>query len=489
MDIIKRNSMQCPDGSLRYGDDLRRMKIADLFESAYGVVPEIQMLASAGSDRIYYRLHGEGVMPLVATFNDNVEENSSFIRLSKSFERLGLPVPSVKDVGENGEVYLQEDLGDISLLQCLSGDKRLEYSENALRKLVDIQVVDEAEWIDVVMNGAFSVRQIMWDLNYFKYEFLKPCGFIFNEDRLEDDFVALSTCLMSVPQQLWGFMYRDFQSRNIMIKDGSPFFIDFQGGRKGPLLYDAVSFLWQAKAGFTDKEREHLLGIYAAELSRVRGIRENDILSMVDMFALFRTLQVLGAYGFRGLIEKRAHFIESIPGAIENLKNLMEKGELDGYPEMKKIALQIVSSRFASVDKSDGLVVKVFSFSYKKGYPEDLSGNGGGFMFDCRGMHNPGRYDEYKLLTGLDAPVICFLEERGEVQKFVANTLELVSPSVERYMLRGFRSLQIGFGCTGGRHRSVYCAQKLAERLAEIFPDAKIELCHREQGIWRRFNF
>lgn len=489
MDIIKRNSMSCPPGSPRSGGDLRRMKVADLYESVYGVVPEIEMLAGAGSDRIYYRLRGEGVMPLVATFGDNVVENSSFIGLSKSFERLGLPVPSVKAVGENGDVYLQEDLGDLSLLQSLSGDKRLEYSEKALRELVRLQVVDEAEWADVVMNGAFSVRQIMWDFNYFKYEFLKPGGFIFDEDRLEDDFVAFSKRLMSVPQKLWGFMYRDFQSRNIMIKDGSPFFIDFQGGRKGPLLYDAVSFLWQAKAGFTEKERQHLLGIYASELSAVRGIPENDILSMVGMFALFRTLQVLGAYGLRGLIEKRAHFIESIPGAIGNLNDLMEQGELDSYPEMKRIALQIASSRFASIERGDGLVVKVFSFSYKKGYPEDLSGNGGGFMFDCRGMHNPGRYDEYKPLTGLDAPVIDFLEERGEVQKFVANALELVSPSVERYLQRGFSSLQIGFGCTGGRHRSVYCAQKVAERLAETFPDARIELCHREQGIAKRYNY
>ena len=331
----------------------------------------------------------------------------------------------------------------------------------------------------------------MWDLNYFKYEFLKPAGVDFNEDLLEDDFETFATSLVETDPRLWGFMMRDCQSRNVMLSP-DPVFIDYQGGRFGPCIYDAVSFVMQARARFSAEMRQELLRVYAKAFSEARRIPSDVVLEAVCRFSLFRTLQVLGAYGFRGLVQKRAHFIESIPAALENLAALSAGGALDAYPGLSAAACSLLSeSRFspALMREDDGrLHVKVFSFSYKRGYPEDLTGNGGGFMFDCRGMHNPGRYDRYKPLTGRDPEVAEFLKERGEADLFAARAFEMVSPSVERYIKRGFSSLQIGFGCTGGRHRSVYCAERMARNIAESFPEVVVELIHREQNIKEMFN-
>lgn len=454
-----------------------------LYQELEGVTPAVEKLPGAGSNRRYLRLKGENAVTVIATCGNDVKENRAFVDLARCFRENGCNVPDIYAVNKEGTVYLQEDLGDCALLGMLSGDHRMSLSAKSLRALVAIQTVPEHLWRGAVAFGDFSRRLVMWDLNYFKYEFLKPADIAFDEEMLEDDFERFSERLCIIPEGLGGFMYRDFQSRNIMIKEGEPYMIDFQGGRYGPLVYDVVSFLWQAKAGFSDEERRKLLEIYTEELNSRRGVPSDRLLGEVDRFALFRTLQVLGAYGFRGLVEKKAHFIESIPGALRNLRQLLEKGVVDEYPELKRVVMQCVGSRFAACDSTDGLTVKVFSFSYKKGYPEDLTGNGGGFMFDCRGMHNPGRYEQYKPLTGLDKDVRDFLEERGEVQDFVAKCISLVSPTVARYESRGFRSLQVGFGCTGGRHRSVYCAQAFAEELSRRFPGVKVSLRHREQDI------
>ncbi len=458
-----------------------------LYRDLTGVTPSVEMLAGAGSDRRYLRLKSPGQESVIATFGRDVKENRAFVELSAVFRAHWCKVPEVYVMNKEGTVYLQEDLGSRDLLSLLATDRRMSLSAEALKSLVRLQTVPEDKWRKSVAFGDFSRRLVMWDLNYFKYEFLKPAAIVFDEELLENDFERLAAALCEIPEGLGGFMYRDFQSRNIIIKDDTPYMIDFQGGRYGPLVYDAVSFLWQAKAGFTDGERAQLLNVYAQGVESYRGVEVETVLSQVDRFALFRTLQVLGAYGFRGLVEKKAHFIESIPGALANLSQLLEKGVLDGYPELESVAHQCVESRFAKTDSSEGLTVKVFSFSYKKGYPEDITGNGGGFMFDCRGMHNPGRYDRYKPLTGLDKEVRDFLEEQGEVQKFVEKSLDLVRPSVVRYAARGFKSLQVGFGCTGGRHRSVYCAQAFAEELSKQFPDIRIRLEHREQDIVENF--
>lgn len=454
-----------------------------LYISTFGSYPEIMELPGAGSDRRYFRLFGEDGFSCIATYGEDAIENKTFCELANVFRSKGANVPQVYVKSPDSGIYLQEDLGDVQLASLLSTLERIPMSKKALEALAKIQLTDEEEWIDKVFSKPFSRRLVMWDLNYFKYEFLKPLAVIFDEERLEDDFEKMATRLCDISPSLQGFMYRDFQSRNVMIKEGKPYLIDFQGGRKGPLIYDAISFLWQAKAGFNEEERGSLLNYYAQLIALHRDVTVEQVLSMVENFALFRTLQVLGAYGFRGLVERKSHFIESIPKALENLHRLLEKGAVDLYPELKKVVNQCVESRFAKVPVSDGLAVKVFSFSYKKGYPEDLSGNGGGFMFDCRGMHNPGRYECYKRLTGLDPEVRQFLEERGEVQKFISSALDLVNPTVERYLQRGFNSLQVGFGCTGGRHRSVYCADVFAKEIASRFPEARVEVVHREQGF------
>lgn len=464
--------------------------LKSLYRSVFGDEPELTPLPPSGSDRRYVRMDGGDHTSVVGTIGCDVAENSSFVQLAEVFKENGIHVPGIYAVSEDGKCYLQEDLGDVNLLSLLATPTGMRLAEESLRELASLQTIDEGKWSARVFARPFSRRMVMWDLNYFKYEFLKPSGIVFDEDLLEDDFERFAERLTAIDERLMGFMFRDFQSRNVLVKDCTPYFIDFQGGRKGPLLYDAVSFLWQAKAGFTAEERKQLLDVYAGELSARREVGKEEILAWVTPVAMFRTMQVLGAYGFRGIVEKKAHFIESIPLAIANLAELIGEGGFDAYPELKRAGMQILDSRFARRhdNRDDGLTVKVFSFSYKKGYPEDLSGNGGGFMFDCRGMHNPGRYDEYKALTGLDGPVIEFLEEKGEVQQFVAKAVDIVSPVIERYSARGFSGLQIGFGCTGGRHRSVYCAQRVAELLAAKYPDVSVELLHREQGISRIYN-
>lgn len=455
----------------------------ELFFRRYGVAPSCERLPGAGSDRVYLRLSAPGVESVVGVAGPDRRENATFISLARAFRARGHNMPEIYAVSADGYSYLLEDLGDVSLLSLLDGPERMRLAGKALESLATLQTEPEELWGPLVSSRPFSRRQIMWDLNYFKYEMLKPCGIIFDEDALEDDFQDLAASLADVPEELQGFMYRDFQSRNIMVSGGRLWLIDFQGGRKGPMVYDAVSFLWQAKARFTPEERMTLFGRYAAAISSIRRVGADRVVRELPLFSLFRTLQVLGAYGFRGLVERKAHFIESIPAALDNLASLLEEGAADRWPELRLACRRLVSSRLASEPPSGRLVVSVFSFSYKRGYPEDLSGNGGGFMFDCRGMHNPGRYERFRNLTGLDSPVVDFLEERGEAKEFVDAAVGIVAPSVATYLRRGFSSLQVGFGCTGGQHRSVYCAESFGRRLKGLFPEAEVHVVHREQSI------
>lgn len=459
-------------------------KSLELYQSYTGAEPKsIERLAGAGSDRVYWRLGAPNTETLICAYGPDRAENRTFISLADYFRKRGMNVPQILAVSEDGYSYLQTDLGTTSLFSLLGTDRFEPLCRETMKSLVKLQTLPKEEWSSLTNHAPFSRRQIMWDLNYFKYDYLKPTGIVFDENALEDDFESLSRKLLEIPPALSGFMYRDCQSRNVMIIDDEPYWIDFQGGRVGPCLYDAVSFLWQAKAALTDDFREKMLDIYATEYSRVKGIDKTQILSLIPRFVLFRTLQVLGAYGFRGLIEHRAHFIESIPGALSNLRRLVERGEVNEFPELKRICKELIDDGRFAPQTSGRLRVEVFSFSYKRGYPADYSGNGGGYMFDCRAMHNPGRYAEYKLLTGRDESVRTFLEERGEVQPFLAHAWELTDRAVRRYLERNFTSLQIGFGCTGGRHRSVYCAEATARHLARLFPEAEIILNHREQNI------
>ena len=325
----------------------------------------------------------------------------------------------------------------------------------------------------------------MWDLNYFKYCFLKATGLDFQESQLEDDFQKLSDVLLRNSSAT--FLYRDFQSRNVMIKDGEPYFIDFQGGRKGPVYYDVASFIWQAKAKFPEDLRQELLSDYLEALRTFIPVDEAYFRSQLKHFILFRTLQVLGAYGFRGYFEKKPHFIQSVPFAINNLRQLLH----DDYPEYPYLCTVLRNltglKQFSDDIQKRMLEVKIVSFAYKKGIPNDPSGNGGGFVFDCRAVNNPGKYERYNHFTGLDEPVISFLEEDGEISHFLTQAYTMVDASVKRYMDRGFTNLMVCFGCTGGQHRSVYSAQHMAEHLHDKF-GIKIHLIHREQNIEQIFD-
>jgi aminoglycoside/choline kinase family phosphotransferase len=451
-------------------------------------------LTASGSPRRYFRLEGEKSI-LIGVEGTSVEENRAFIAMSKHFGKLGLPVPLVVAETADGKIYLQNDLGDTLLFDYIAkGRKTGVFSEiekemlrKTMQKLPAFQVTG-AKGFDFSVSypqPEFNERSVFWDLNYFKYNFLKTTGVDFQENRLEDDFVRLSDVLLQSKTDT--FMYRDFQSRNVMVKDGEPYFIDFQGGRKGPLPYDVASFLWQAKAGFSSELREELLKVYLESLKKLITVDEAGFRRQLNHFVLFRTLQVLGAYGFRGYFEKKPHFLQSIPFAIENLKQLLAC-DFQEYPYLIEVLKQMTAlEQFnAKKEQRKSLLVKVCSFSYRVGIPEDTSGNGGGFVFDCRAIHNPGKYPEYVELTGLDEPVKQFLEKDGEIIPFLEHAFELVDNSVKRYLERGFADLMISFGCTGGRHRSVYSAQKMAEHISEKF-GVEVELVHREQKIEQKF--
>lgn len=443
---------------------------------------EVESLPQSGSSRKYFRLKTENGS-YIATFTPDAEEGKCFVALAEVFKGAGRFVPSVLAVSSDGMMYIQEDLGERSLFSELGKNGSEDYIKETMSRLVSLQKTQERLWADKCICSPFSRRQAMWDLNYFKYEYLRPSEVIFDEDRLEDDFELLADRLAGISEEFQGFMMRDCQSRNVMISKDGPIFIDFQSGRKGPALYDAVSFLWQARAGFSNDFRSAMLDFYCNEFCEGDIKIKEKMLASLDDIVLLRTLQVLGAYGFRGLVQRKAHFLLSIPGALKNLQELLERGCLDIYPELKRCCESLVSKTAIPLNKEVNrqiLTVEVFSFSYKNGYPEDLSGNGGGFMFDCRALHNPGRYARYKALTGRDKEVKDFLEERGEVQGFLKSAWSLTDPAIERYLSRGFTRLQIGFGCTGGQHRSVYCAEATAAHIAEMFPEVSVLLIHRE---------
>ena len=321
---------------------------------------------------------------------------------------------------------------------------------------------------------------ILFDLNYFKYCFLKATGLEFNEVTLQEDFEKLKDDLMQDMGDT--FMYRDFQARNVMIKDGEPYFIDFQGGRRGPIYYDVASFAWQARAHYPEKLRKEMIQAYISALKGYTEVDESHFYERLRLFVLFRTLQVLGAYGFRGYFEKKPHFLASVPYALANLRRLLQKPFSD-YPYLNQVLTNLATlPRFNSIAEDKRLEVSIYSFAYKKGIPVDTSGNGGGYVFDCRAINNPGKFEHYRQFTGMDDEVIKFLEDDGGVVKFLDSVYSMVDNHVKVFIERKFTHLQVCFGCTGGQHRSVYCAEHLARHLAEKF-DIKITVLHRELDI------
>ena len=461
------------------------------------------MLKQQGSNRIYTRETDANGRTFIRVQGTNRDENRAFIYMARHFHDLGLPVPELYSVSEDGMSYTQEDLGDTILFDHLDDYTLL---ERTIRALAHIQVEGavDFDWSVCFPVPAFDERTIRWDLNYFKYCFLKGTKIEFSEPRLEDDFDRLVQRLTSNSDSGLTsntFLYRDFQSRNVMIKDGQPYFIDFQGGRRGPTQYDVASFLWQAKANFPPELRNKLIDVYLDELSTFMNSEAINVedykrtwRAALPHFVLFRTLQVLGAYGYRGYFERKPHFLESIPNALRNLNELFATNNdlATCYPCINELAHALLNNHVnlsPSLVGRDGerfLTVTIYSFSFKRGIPADESGNGGGYVFDCRSTHNPGKYDEYKQLTGLDQPVIDFLEKDGEILTFLESVYRLVDHHVERFIERDFSHLQVAFGCTGGQHRSVYCAEHLAKHLKEKY-NVTIHLIHRERGISRKW--
>ena len=463
--------------------------LKDLYLSYVGKdADSITELPSSGSNRRYFRLSGD--QTLIGVSGTSPEENQAFLYMARHFREKGLPVPEVYAQSDDARFYLQEDLGNMLLFDAIEkGRKSSVFDEEekrllhkTIRLLPRVQFVgaDGFDFSRCYPQAEFNQRSILWDLNYFKYCFLKATGMEFQENLLEDDFQKMASVLLRNASAT--FMYRDFQSRNVMIKEGEPWLIDFQGGRKGPVYYDVGSFLWQAKARYPEDLRNELLADYMDALRQYMPVDETYFLSQLRHFVLFRTLQVLGAYGFRGYFEKKPHFIQSVPFAMDNLRVLLAK-DYPEYPYLCDILRKLTNLKQFSDDiQKRMLEVKIVSFAYKKGIPNDPTGNGGGFVFDCRAINNPGKYERYNHFTGLDEPVIRFLEEDGEITRFLEHVYELVDASVKRYLDRGFTNLMVCFGCTGGQHRSVYSAQHLAEHIHRKF-GVKVNLIHREQNI------
>ena len=540
-----------------------------LYRQATGREPvAVEPLPASGSARRYYRLAGQPT--LMGVHGESAEENRAFIYLSRHFRGKGLPVPQVLAVSADGLHYVQEDLGSTVLFDTMAharetgvwGQMERDLLKQTIRLLADVQMRgdEDLDYSQCYPQAAFDRRTISWDLAYFKNCFLRATGVAMREDLLEDDFDRMTAVLLAggegeqkgrglageVRQGStdgahrdnalpWGFMYRDFQSRNVMVRDHRPWLIDFQGGRRGPCLYDVASFLWQARARYPETLRRELLDTYIDALRAYHpDLQEERLRKSLPHFIGFRILQTLGAYGYRGYFERKPHFVQSVPPALANLQAVLaELG--DAYPYLRQIvpmAAQAVRER-ENIDRAKGtqppsfslsqvhacgtpstghipphirgeavpqvpvanpapmdsgsppstLTVSIHSFSYRRGLPDDPSGNGGGFIFDCRAVHNPGRYERYKQMTGLDAPVVRFLEDDGGATRFLGPVYTLVDASVERYLQRGFTHLSVGFGCTGGQHRSVYCAEQLARHIQGKYPSVRIELVHRERGL------
>ena len=466
---------------------------------------------------------GESVVGCIGTSRD---ENHAFVYLCQHFTKRQLPVPKVLAVSADELRYIQSDLGSLSLFDAIRGGreaggrytlKEQELLRRTIRQLPNIQIrgARELDFSNCYPQPAFDTDSVLFDLNYFKYCFLKATELDFHELKLEADFRLLAKDLTTAGDAQC-FLYRDFQARNVMLDaEGHPFFIDFQGGRRGPYYYDLASFLWQASAKYPHKVRRELVYEYYHALKQYIEVpAPHAFVERLSLFVLFRQLQVLGAYGFRGYFERKAHFVESIPPAMQNIRELLGERNFP-YPYLTALLTKLASlpkyqqieamptradgykttdlnpykphpqdgpATFSKYDAQGPLVVRVFSFSYGKGIPDDESGNGGGYVFDCRSTHNPGRYEPYKKLTGLDEPVIRFLEDDGEILTFLESVYRLADAHVRRYIQRGFTSLMFSFGCTGGQHRSVYSAQHLAEHIHQKF-GIEVHICHREQNI------
>jgi aminoglycoside/choline kinase family phosphotransferase len=457
-------------------------------------VKSFSPLPESGSPRKYFRIIGE-TKTSIAALNSDKRENDAFIYLTKHFTKLKLPVPHLYSANRKNNIYLLEDLGDETLFSLLeqNSDKENISSETIIlyKKVIvllpqfQIAASKKLDYTKCYPRAKFDRQSMMWDLNYFKYYFLKLAKISFDEQKLENDFKTLIDFLLHANCNY--FMYRDLNSRNIMVKKNEPYFIDYQGGRKGALQYDIVSLLFDSKANLPQSLREELLEHYIASVEKIKSIDKKEFLKYYDGYALIRLLQMFGAYGYRGYFEGKAHFLKSIPFAIKNLEWLLDTSKIKSkirINELYNSLNQIISSKglkdFSWKNSlNEKLTVRINSFSYRNKMPIDLSGNGGGFVFDCRAIPNPGRYDEYKSLNGTNKPVQDFLDAQPEAQIFLKETFDLVDRSVDNYITRKWTDIMINYGCTGGQHRSVYCAWQLAEHLRTKYDEVvNINLTH-----------
>jgi aminoglycoside/choline kinase family phosphotransferase len=469
--------------------------LTKLFESKFGVQPQsIKQLPRSGSDRVYYRMQHEG-QSAIGAFNPDIMENRAFFHLTNIFCCKGLNVPELLLVAPDEMHYMVTDLGNETLYDRIKANEKAgEASKNlclikeSLLELIRLQTAAASaiDYSQCYPREAFDRQSILWDLNYFKYEFLKMATIPFNEQLLENDFQQLADALTSNQSDF--FMFRDFQSRNIMLLGDTPWFIDYQGGRRGPIQYDLASLLYSPKTGLNNIQRESYLLFFIEKLKEHFPVDENQFINDYYKFVLIRILQALGAYAFRGLYEGKTNFKSSIPAAIENLSYLQDNNLIPTeFAEIQQIIRSLKESKWAKkYQPEEGvLTILVRSFSYKKGIPADPTENGGGFVFDCRGLPNPGRNKEYRIQNGTDQEVIDYLEKYPEVSDFLFGVQSIVKISVKEYIARGFEHLCISFGCTGGQHRSVYNAEKISHWLANNFP-VKVVLEHVEKNNWRQ---
>jgi aminoglycoside/choline kinase family phosphotransferase len=466
--------------------------LKNLFEQHFRLpVERVQPLQGqlGGSGRKIIRLVG-GKISAIGILYDVREENVAFLEFSGHFRKRGLPVPEIYAQDLDQGAYLEEDLGDTSLFEFLSrhraGDQVGPAAIEAYRRVIatlprfQIEAGRDLNYKVCYPRGSFDRQSISWDLNYFKYYFLRLAGIPFSEQALEDDFRSLTKFLLSTGRDY--FLYRDFQSRNIMLREGQPFFLDYQGGRKGALQYDVASLLYDAKADLPPELRQKLLDHYLDTLVGFVDLKRETFMHHYYPYVYIRIMQALGAYGFRGFYERKVHFLQSVPYALKNLRWLLHNVTLP-------IALPTLTAAFHSMlaseklqglsSDADNLVVRIFSFSFHRGLPKDESGNGGGFIFDGRSLPNPGREERFKKLSGRDAPVVDYLNQQESVHQFLASVMSLVDASVNNYQRRGFKNLMVSFGCTGGQHRSVYLAEQLAKRL-QGRNGVEVVLRHRE---------
>ena len=474
-------------------DIVQKELLTELFLKKFSrPIDQIATLPPSGSYRQYYRISSFG-QNYIGAYNEDKAENSAFISFSKHFLQSGLPVPEIIAEELDNNIYIIQDLGDMTLLNNLqvigfpnnNTAEAINLYKKVISQLPRFQIIGSKglDYSKCYPRHAFDRQSMMWDLNYFKYYFLKLAKVPFNEQELENDFNTLCDFLLSADSEY--FLYRDFQSRNIMLLNDVPYFIDYQGGRKGALQYDIASILFEAKTQLSPEIREILLEHYIQELSTLVPITRDVFMKHFYGFVLIRLMQAMGAYGFRGLYEKKELFLQSIPPALNHLEWILENITLPlPIPALTKVMEFLVESDYVRQLAKKHLILQVSinSFSYKRGIPIDDSSNGGGFVFDCRSIHNPGRYDRFKLLNGLDKPVQEFFENESEMENFLLPVYQLVSTSIDRYYSKGYTNLMVNFGCTGGQHRSVYAAEMIYKRLKEKCKDIDIvfKLRHRE---------